>query len=743
MQKIYFVFFCVVSIINCGLACAQQHDSTKATKTINDTLMNKTKELKEVIIFGVKNKYIEYQLYKTVVRADALISATGGNATDILNASPGVTIDENGKISLKGKDGAVIYVNDRPVRLSGTDLLNYLKSLPATMIDKVELLSNPSARYNADGAAIINIKTKKLTNNGFNGTLSSSAGFGKYFRANTGALLNYRLNHFNFFMNAGYTATNGYFESNRRRDYSYPSGNQGYSLLQHVVEISHDGNINYQTGIDYDINRYTSMSLVTDGLVDHYREHGQYENQYMNVMAMQDSVMISDSRYKNQSQRNSFNYNFRHAFNGGKKELNIYLDHLSFTPHSDQTLLSNIYYAGNALPDESALLTKYIFAAHIYSAKADYSDTIFKTVKIEQGIQTLYSQRDNSSRYLTQNSNGALGPDQLLNNSFRYCEAIQAAYINLEHHSKKVSLQAGLRLENTSGNATQYAMASKPDTSFSMHYTNLFPTGYFVYKPDSNGKHIFSLSAGRRIERPDYNDLNPSAFYFDKSTSLRGNSLLQPAFSTNLELSYVYNNSMSATFTYANSKGFITSGYKQVGAAFITVPVNVNHYNSIVAALTWPLRITHWWKLNLYPQLERRQFRGSLFDASDYTNEHLTTLFMKTYSQFNWKKNWSADLTTTYRSKIVTWQSNLEPVFQVHAGIQKKINNYSTITLSGNDIFHTNIIKRHIDILYAHVYYKLMFDTQRFMISYRYRFGNASGGRSRKTGIEEEAGRAH
>ena len=276
-----------------------------------------------------------------------------------------------------------------------------------------------------------------------------------------------------------------------------------------------------------------------------------------------------------------------------------------------------------------------------------------------------------------------------------------------------------------------------------MHYTDLFPTAYFQYQPDSNGHHIFSLSAGRRIERPGYNDLNPSAFYFDKSTSLSGNSLLQPAYFTNLELSYIYHNSLAATISYSNSKGFITSGYKQAGAAFTTVPVNVEHYNSLVATLTWPIRINHWWKLNLYPQLQRRQFRGSVIDAHAFSNEHRTTLFMKTYSQFTWKKNWSADLTMTYRTQMVTWQSNLEPVFQLHAGIQKKLGDHSNITVTGNDILHTNIIKRHINIPYAQVYYKLIFDTQRFMISYRYRFGKASDSRSRKTGIEEEAGRAH
>jgi hypothetical protein len=209
------------------------------------------------------------------------------------------------------------------------------------------------------------------------------------------------------------------------------------------VEISHDGIINYQTGIDYDINRSTGMSLVADGLLVLYREHGQYENQYLDVLTMQDSMMISDSHYKNYPQRNSFNYNFHHTFNGGKKELNIYLDYLSFTPHSHQTLLSDVYYPGNVLTNGSALLTKYEFTADIYSAKADYSDTIFKTVKIEQGVQTLYSQRDNNSRYLTQNGNGTLEPDQLLNNSFRYSEAIRAAYINLQHHSKKYRCRQG------------------------------------------------------------------------------------------------------------------------------------------------------------------------------------------------------------------------------------------------------------------------------------------------------------
>ena len=203
MFKLFNCTLCVgILLILYSTASAQNGNtgSIDTTRTVTDSTSGKglhdKKELKAVEVVGRKN-YIEYQLDKTVINADALISAAGGDATDVLNNAPGVLIDESGSLSLKGK-GVIVYVDNRPLQLSGTDLLNYLKSLPAGTIDKIELISNPSARYNADGAAIINIKTKKIKAKGFNGTISPGIGFGRYFRSNNSLLLNYKTNKINW-----------------------------------------------------------------------------------------------------------------------------------------------------------------------------------------------------------------------------------------------------------------------------------------------------------------------------------------------------------------------------------------------------------------------------------------------------------------------------------------------------------------------------------------------------------------
>jgi hypothetical protein len=743
MPTLFFRIGWVALVVIGTNARAQQRDTATTSQPVNDSAAVKRKELKTVVVSAAKNTYIENRIDRVVINADALIASSGGNVVDVLNSAPGVMVDENGSISLKGKEGVVVYINDKPARLSGVELLNYLRSLPAGMIDKVELLSNPPAKYNADGTAIINIKTKKLKDRGLNGSVSQSAGFGRYFRSNNSLALNYRVRSFNFFMNAGFTSNNTYFKSDRERRYNPADASPAYTLLQQVQENGYDRSGNYQLGIDYDISKTTSMGWLLDGTASGYHETGHYENRFLDPGSKQDSMLVSNSRYSNRSMRHAVNYNLRHIFGAGQRELNINLDYLQFKPVANQTLASSMYNEAGSLASEYSLLTNNRFRAAIYSARADYSDTLFGSLKWEQGVQTLYSVRNNTSTYFT-SSGGVLIPDDELTNSFRYREAIQAAYINLQQKFNKLTVQAGLRLESTHGSALQFNRPSKPDTSFSLHYVNLFPTAYLLYSPDSSGKQSWIFSTGRRIERPDYYDLNPSSFYFDKNTSLTGNSLLQPAFTNNLELSYTRNSGFTAGITYSATKRFITRGFKQVGEAFITVPVNVDHYTVMGTNITWPVRIARWYKLTVYQEFSQRRYQGTIFNNAVKKDDRLTTFYLKTYHQFTFSKGWSADLTTTYRSKLLLWQSSMRGLYQVHVGLQKKISRQSTITLAGNDVFHTWRIKRYIDIPNAWVYYDLTFDTQRFMLTYRYRFGKSAGSRrERKTGIEEEAGRAH
>jgi hypothetical protein len=484
------------------------------------------------------------------------------------------------------------------------------------------------------------------------------------------------------------------------------------------------------------------VGVLYNGLTIPYREKGKYNNQFNGNAAKPDSLIFSNSRFTTNTNRNALNLNVQHFLTGHRRKINVNLNYLQYATRAHQHLESEVHYPDDPQTTQYALITESPYTARIYSATINYTDTLFGNVKWEPGVQTIYSERNNTSNYLNQSGND-LDPDPVLNNKFRYRENINAAYINLQKNFNRFSAQAGIRVESTAGNALQYAMASKPDTSFSLHYTNLFPTLYLMYKLDSSGKNTLGFSAGKRIERPGYNDLNPSSFYFDRNTTNTGNSLLQPGFSNLLEISYTHNNRFTAGINYIRSKKFITRGFKQVGDAFISMPVNVDLYTTIGTSINWTININRWWTVNIDQEIINRHYKGAIFNEGLYANTNLTTVFLKTYNQFKFNNGWSGDVTTTYRSKLLLWQSSNRSVAQVHAGLQKKLNEKATITLAGTDLFHSAKTRRLTTIQYAEVYYYMETDTQKLTLSFNYRFGKAVNRRERKTGIEAEAGRVY
>ncbi|MBO9202427.1 MULTISPECIES: outer membrane beta-barrel family protein [Niastella] len=716
-----------------------QQDTTSVGRPAMDSA--KTKQLKTVVVTAQKTRLIEHQLDKIVVNANALVSTAGGNAIDVLNMAPGVLVDENGSISLKGREGVIIYIDDKPTRLTGTDLVNYLRSLSVSMIDQIELMPNPSSRYNADGTAIINIRLKKLKTGGFNGNATVSARQSRYFRSNNSLLLNYRNTHFNIYSTAGYSVFNGYFSSHRQRVYTYPNNSLSYTLLQDVHENNHDQNFNYNVGIDYFVSKNTTVGVLCNGYRQPYREKGKYNNQFYGNTDKSDSAISSNSRFTTNTHRNALNLNLQHFLAGHRREINVNLDYLQYANQANQHLESEVHHPDDPIATPSVLITASPYTALIYSAKVNYTDTLFGSLKWEQGVQTIYSERNNTSNYFNQSGND-LYPDHRLTNKFRYRENIHAAFVTLQKSFNRFSAQAGIRMESTAGNALQYNMALKPDTAFTLHYTNMFPTLYLLYKLDSSGKNTLGFSAGRRIERPSYNDLNPSSFYFDRNTSNTGNSLLQPAFSNNFELTYTHNRFI-AGINYSRTKGLITRGSKQVGDAFITMPVNVDLYTTIGTSINWTFNITRWWTVNIAQELINSHYKGEIFNEGLYNNENLTTFYLKTYHQFKFNNGWSGDLTTTYRSKLLLWQTTNQGRSMIYGGIQKKLTEKATISLTGSDIFHTAKTRRLTKIQHAEVYYYLESDTQGLGISFSYRFGKSVNRRERKTGIEAEAGRVN
>jgi outer membrane receptor protein involved in Fe transport len=395
------------------------------------------------------------------------------------------------------------------------------------------------------------------------------------------------------------------------------------------------------------------------------------------------------------------------------------------------------------LPNDSSrqnipLVTDISFGAKIYSVRADYSQNIFHDFKMESGLQTIYTTRNNKAGYFDQ-LESILQPVASLSNSFRYREHIDALYFSIKKDWKRLSAQAGLRMEHTVSDATSYEVIDKPDSSFSLQYSNLFPTLYITYTADSSSKDLFNLSAGKRITRPNYQDLNPSSFFFDRNTSFTGNPLLHPELSTNLELSYTYARVWASGITFSHSKGTIIQAYEQVGSAYIMSTRNIDAVNSISIHSNLSVSIGKIWNVNLSAEYSTNHYKGLLFNVPvDIKGDVFRA---SSYNQFTLGKGWSADMTTQYRSKAIFAQAVLKPTWQMHASVQKRISERSVISFGGRDLFRTSIFQRTVTIPGVIAFSANRSDSRYLTISCSYKFGPKGGSRVHKTGIENEQSR--
>ena len=703
-------------------------------------LVASTHELQAVTIKAEKKLYTQ-EIDRLVVNVDALVSNAGTNTADLLELLPGVAVNE-GSISIKGREGAMVMIDGKQSWLSGNDLMNYLKGLPAGSLDKIEIITNPTAKYPAAGSAgIINIRTKKNKAGGFNASLTLNYGQGRYAKTNNSCIINFRKNKINYFANISYVDGTTFFDAYKDRVYRYDDPLQNYAVIKNNRETNTRRSFNYKAGADMQLNKSTMLGAFVSSNNSRYREPGFYQNTILNNAGLIDSVIWSESFLRTKTNSHAINLNLVKNFAGAQQELSVNADYFIFKDRAAQTLDNFFYTATNTLKDAYTLVSVNPFTAKIYSLKADYSRNFLQHGKMEAGAQAIVSVRNNRGDYTNRKGNIST-PDITLNNAFNYHENINAAYINFQQNYTRFSVQAGLRMENTSGRARQYERFGKPDTSFNFNYTDLFPTAYILYRLDSTGQQTLAFSYGRRISRPGYGDLNPSMFFFDPNTTLAGNNLLQPQYASNFELSYTHAKQFIIGFTYSKTKDNITQGQKQVGTAFISTNRNLE------AALAYGINITafvspvKWWTSNNYIELTNNTYRGKLFPDAAWFNRSIVTFRLTASQQFTFNRGWKGDLTFNMRTKVLYGQSVLQPAWQLHAGVQKKLGERGSISLAARDIFHSWVLKRQTSLANIEAGHSSMTDTQVINLACSWRFGGGSNAKERRSGIQAEAGRA-
>src|SRR5688572_19661335 len=349
------------------------------------------------VTITAKKPFIQQLPGKTVINVDASITNAGTTVMEVLEKSPGITIDKDGNINLKGRPGVLIMIDNKPTYLSGTDLTNLLLGMNSSQIEVIELITNPSAQFDAAGnAGIINIKTKKNKQRGFNGAINTSYGQGRYYKTNNSLQLNYRKDKWNYFLNYSLNANKGFSDMYALRTYYKEDRQTIESILEQPSDMKGQGyNHTIRSGVDYFAGKKTTVGVSLNGMI--FRRNNSVDNtaSWIDAAGLTDSVIHTQSVGRSKWKNAGLNLNMRHSFTA-TKELSADIDYLTYDIHGYQAFQNTLKGPGGY---EEAFQGDLPSQINIFSAKADYMAQFSKNMKFESGWKSSRTNTDNSALY--------------------------------------------------------------------------------------------------------------------------------------------------------------------------------------------------------------------------------------------------------------------------------------------------------------------------------------------------------
>jgi iron complex outermembrane receptor protein len=700
-------------------------------------LKTASKELQSVTVVS-QRPFVEQKVDRTIINVDATPSNAGASVLEVLEKSPGISVDRDGNISLKGKQGVMILVDNRPTYLSGQDLANLLRNLPSANLDQIEIMTNPPARFDASGnSGVINIKTKKTKTMGYNGSVTANYAQGVLPKTNLSTNLNYRHNKLNFFGNGSIFYNENFSKLELTRKFRDQSGNTLLSVFDQVANMSREGKGgNYKVGADYFMNSKTTFGVVVTGFSfkgDEFTDNTTLIKSPSGALTTRTQAINDVEAFTNNL---SVNLNGRHVFDSTGKELTMDIDYVGYNSGSNQLLASRFYDKdGNQKASDEILKGDIPSVIDIYSAKMDYLHPLSKDSRFEAGLKSSYVTTDNNAQYSNwDQSTSSFVPDATRSNHFLYKENINAAYVNLSKKLTKVwSAQLGLRMENTNIKGNQLTS----NQVFTRSYTQVFPTAYISYVP--NDKNQFVINYGRRIDRPNYQDLNPFYNFLDKYTYQVGNPYLNPQFSHNIELNHTYRGMLTTSLNYGVTNDIIQEVLEQVDSTNTSFMKRSNIAKRVNFGISVSLNapVTKWFRTSIYMNAFNSKFSG-LVNGS-YIEVDGTSFQGNMNNQFTFKKGWGGEISGFYRSPMVQGVLVSNPMWSMNFGISKQImKNKGTVRLVVRDIFYTQVFSGYSKYQNVDVTINQSRDSRQVNLSFTYRFNKGKTAQQRKrSGVDE------
>jgi outer membrane receptor protein involved in Fe transport len=707
-------------------------------KKVDIGLQRASKNLKEVEVM-VQKPFIEHFADKTVVNVENSIVSTGNSVYEVMERSPGVSIDQDGNISLKGKQGVNVTIDGKPMQMSAEQLAGYLKGMPSSMVEKIELISNPSSKYDAAGTAgIINIKTKKGRKDGFNASVYGVYGQGMYEKLSAGMSFNFKKKKFNWFGNYDYGRKKDFYDLHLDRVfYTHDTPVTRYS--QHNFVMFPFNIHSAKLGCDIYASKATTLGFVAGGNSNHFTSTGFSNSETLDGSDALQYYFNTDNDAI-EARDNAFaNLNFKHTFDTLGREIKADVDYLAYSNPIKQNF-RNTYLdpAGNEFLPPTSIRTSVKANLQIYSVKVDYTNPFSQTARLEAGIKSSYVTADNDKVFYNTNAGVEL-LDTGKTNHFLYEENINAAYLNISKDWEKISVQVGLRGEQTIVHGNQVTSS----TTFSRSYAQLFPSGFVLYR--LNQKNNLSLNYSRRINRPNYESLNPFILYVDPTFYKQGNPYLEPELSDNFELSYTYDNNLSITPYFAHATRSIGAVLLQDNVNKITIQTeqNMDHVEYIGLNMNVTLKPFKWWNsfnnIDIYSGTYVGSQQGESYERGNIVYSINTT------NSFILGKTLSAELSFFYKSRELFSVLDINPTSSLNIGVKKSfLDKKLSVKLSGNDLLFSSNVSGNVNFNSINEKFARKRDSRTVSLSLTWIIGKggANAAARRQSGAEDEKRRA-
>lgn len=697
-------------------------------------LFDSATELNEVIVKAQK-PLIEVQTDKTIFNVEGSINATGSDALELLRKSPGVVVDGSDNILLQGKTGVRIYIDGKPSPLSRTELSAYLRSLQSTEINAIEIITNPSAKYEAEGnAGIINIRLKKDKRFGLNTTLNLGASYGVYPKTNNSISFNHRSKKSNLFGSYGLNLgkSESFINLFRRQ--------AGQEFDQESINTQTYNTHNIKTGMDWYIDDRQTFGILINGNISNTEANNYSRTGIGQVNAgMLDQVLIATNQ--NDSDRSNFNFNLNYQLaDTSGRVLNLDADYGRFRSQFD-SWQPNLYKNATETQtlEERTFSTDAPIEIDIYTLKGDYEQK-YKGGQLGFGFKTSLVKTNNIFNFFNI-EDGAPIIDLDRTNQFEFSENINALYATYSKSlNRKWKIQLGIRAEQTNSVGDLTSAKENAENKVDRHYLDFFPSAGLTYNP--NRMNQWRLNYSRRIDRPTYQDLNPFEYKLDELSFRRGNAFLRPQYTNSFQLAHTYKYVLTTTLSYSHTSDYFAqvSDTTETTRNFISQR-NLADRKNISLNISYPFSVAKWWGVYANVSVYNTQYNA---DFGEGKTIDLSATAFSFYGQNNISlpSDLKLQISGFYSSPGI-WGGTYESgsIFGIDVGIQKKVfQDRGNIKLTVTDIFRGMPWNGISEFGGLYIEANGGWESRQVRLNFTYRFGNdeVKKARKRKTGLQDE-----